>query len=227
MNNYFERLLPIIGTEGLTKLQTSHVVVVGLGGVGGAAVEVLARCGVGKLTLIDFDIVQSSNTNRQIIALTSTHNQLKTEVFKNRVQDINPKAEVILNSVKLTTDNIASVILNDLDYLIDAIDSLDAKCALIKYCQEKNIPFISSMGMALKTDLTQIKIIKMNQTTTDPLARMLRNRLRSEEVSLHFWVVASTEKPREKREGILGSYMPVTFTAGVVAADFVLKQLTK
>lgn len=227
MNNYYERLLPIIGADGLAKLQNAHVAVVGLGGVGGAAVEVLARSGVGKLTLIDFDTVQPSNTNRQIIALTSTHNQLKTEAFQIRLLDINPGAKVVLHSVRLESANLTSVIPPDLDYLIDAIDSLDAKCALIGYCQQKNIPFISSMGMALKTDLTQIKIVKMNQTTTDPLARMLRTRLRSEGVSLNFLVVASTEKPKEKLDGILGSYMPVTFTAGVVAADYVLKQLTK
>lgn len=227
MNNYFERLLPIVGTEGLNRYQNAHVVVVGLGGVGGASVEVLARSGIGKLTLIDFDKVQASNTNRQIIATTETLNHYKTDSFLARIKAICPDTQVEIITERITSENIATLIPKNCTYLIDAIDSLDAKCALIKYCMNHNMKFISSMGMALKTDLTQIRIMKMNQTSTDPLARMLRNKLRAEGVPLNFYVVASTEKPREKLDGILGSYMPVTFTGGVVAADFVLKELLK
>lgn len=226
MNNYFERLIFLFGEKKIQKLHDTKVAIIGLGGVGGAALEVLCRSGVGRVVIVDFDYVEPSNINRQIIASTTVFGKLKTEVFVERLKTINPKLQIIAHAKRLDAFNIDSI-LADVDFVIDAIDDINNKVNLINFCLTKKIPFISAMGMALKTDPKKVQIMKMNQTSNDPLAKALRNKLRKQEIDLDFNVVSSTETPHSLQDGLLGSYMAVTFTAGLLAADYTLKYLIK
>lgn len=226
MNNYFERLIILVGEKKFQKLHDTKVAIIGLGGVGGAALEVLCRSGVGRVVIVDFDYVEPSNINRQIIASTNVFGKLKTEVFVERLKTINPELQIFAHTKRLDAFNIDSI-LADVDFVIDAIDDINNKVNLINFCLTKKIPFISAMGMALKTDPKKVQVMKMNQTSNDPLAKALRNKLRKQEIDLDFNVVSSTETPHSLQDGLLGSYMAVTFTAGLLAADYTIKYLIK
>ena len=158
VQNEFSRTELLIGAEGIDKLQASKVVIVGVGGVGSYAVEALARSGVGKLVLVDDDIVCLTNLNRQIIALHSTIAKSKVEVMKQRILDINPKCDVQTYKTYIKEDNIAEMIDLDTDYVIDAIDTVTSKIALIMWCKAHNINIISCMGTGNKFDPTKFKI---------------------------------------------------------------------
>lgn len=224
MNNYFERFIALFGSERFNRLANALVVIVGLGGVGGAALEVLVRSGVGKVVIVDFDKVEATNINRQIIATTTELGEFKTLAFEKRLKLINPNLQVTIYTEKLSSLNIDKI-LKGADFVIDAIDDLDNKVNIISYCQLNNIPFISAMGMALKIDPLSVKIMKMNQTTYDPLAKALRFKLKQKKINLAFTVVSSTEKPQRAINNVLGSYMAVTFTGGLLAADYTIKYL--
>ncbi|MBS5308144.1 tRNA threonylcarbamoyladenosine dehydratase [Clostridium tertium] len=189
----------LIGNDGLEKLKNSKVMVFGVGGVGSFAVEALTRAGVGTLILLDDDTVCLTNLNRQIHATYGTISKVKVEVMKERILTINRKCNVITHQVFVTPENLAELIPNDVDYVIDAIDTVSAKIALAKYCYEKNINIIASMGTGNKLDPTQFKVADIYDTKVCPLAKVMRYELRKKGVK-NLKVVYSEEKPRRPKD---------------------------
>ena len=166
--------------EGLAKLRQSHICVIGIGGVGSWAVEALARSGIGKITMIDMDDICVTNINRQIHALTSTVATLKTEAMKTRIAEINPECQVEIIDDFISPDNLADYLNRGYDYVIDAIDSVKTKAALIAYCKRNKIRLITTGGAGGQTDPSQIQIADLSKTIQDPLASKVRLLLRKE-----------------------------------------------
>ena len=169
----------LIGSEGLSKLASKHITVVGIGGVGGVCAVMLARAGVEKMKIIDFDKVSASNINRQIIAYNSTIGKLKADVLKNMLLEINENIHLEVISEKLTADNVSSLI-GPTDVVIDAIDSLNDKISLIKFCKTHNINIISAMGAGNRCDIPSFECVDIYKTHNDGLAKVVRRKLREE-----------------------------------------------
>ena len=192
----------LIGKEALDKLRESKVVVMGIGGVGSYTVEALARAGVGKLVLVDDDTVCLTNINRQIIATFKTIGRPKVEVARDRILDINPECEVEIHQTFVTEENINEIITDDVDYVVDAIDTVSSKIALVVYCKSKNINIISSMGTGNKMDPTAFKIADISKTKICPLARVIRCELRKRGIS-DVKVLYSEEEPMKPKIGVI------------------------
>lgn len=212
-----ERLLPLFKETGLNKLKDATVAVVGVGGVGGICAITLARSGVGNIIIQDFDTVEESNINRQIVANYNTIGLSKVDVLYNQIKEINPNCNVIKLNSFFDKDNLDLFSYN-IDYVIDAIDSFDSKCFLIKSCKDRKIKFISSMGAAKKLDPSKVEITKLQKTSYDPLAKKLRNVFKND----NFYVVSSTEQTKCEE---LGSYMGVVSVFGIFLAHHVIMKL--
>lgn len=195
--NWDNRTRRLLGDEGADRLAAASVLVVGVGGVGGYAAEMLARSGVGALTLIDADNVAPSNINRQLIATHSTIGQPKVVLFAERFHDINPSATISAIKDFLTPENVEETVLGShFDYVIDAIDTVAPKVALLECCLRHGIPVISSMGAGGRIDPTKVGYFDLWETREDGLARAVRTRMKKDGVRRKLKVVASTEKPR-------------------------------
>ena len=226
-NNRLERQITLIGEEKTRKLVDSSVMIFGIGGVGSFTAEALARCGVGKLILVDFDTVSISNVNRQLIADTTTVGQKKTAVMAERIRKINPDCTVIEKDVFVNSDN-AKVILSGekLDYVVDAIDNVTAKIAIIQYCKENDISVLSSMGTGNKLDPFKFKIADIEKTLVCPLARVMRRELKVRNIK-KVDVLYSEEEPVVKGERIPASIAFVPSVAGLLIARHVVLNITK
>ncbi|MGL4762335.1 MAG: tRNA threonylcarbamoyladenosine dehydratase [Sarcina sp.] len=194
LNEQLVRTQLLIGEEGIEKLQNSKVIVFGVGGVGSFATEALTRTGIGTIIIVDNDTVDISNLNRQIHATRETVDKVKVEVMKDRMLLINPECNVITKQVFLTADNMSEVIPSDVDYVIDAIDSVTSKLALAEYCYKNDIKIIASMGTGNKLDPSQFKVADIHKTNVCPLARVMRNELKKRRVK-KLKVVYSEELP--------------------------------
>lgn len=197
--NFKTRTGLIIGNEGIEKLQNSNVIVFGVGGVGSFAAEAIARAGVGKMTIVDFDDVDITNINRQIPALHSTVGKYKVDVMKDRILDINPNIDIKAIRAKYTAENSEEILCEEYDYVIDAIDMVTSKIHLIETCVKKNFNIISSMGMGNKLDPTKIVVTDIYKTQMCPLAKVMRKELRDRKIK-KLKVVYSTEQPVELKE---------------------------
>lgn len=219
------RIRMLLGDGAVEKLAAAHVMVVGCGAVGSFAIEALARSGVGTLTLIDFDNVATSNINRQLFALDSTVNQPKVDVACARVHDINP--DIVTHPINMCWDENTDIDARP-DFVIDAIDDVPAKIALYKWCRGHNIPFISSMGAARKTDISQIRVGRISKTTVCPLAAKIRKLVRDMNIG-DFPVVYSTEPANQNTapNRTFGSIITVTGIFGLYMAQFVINEITK
>ena len=187
----------LLQPDGVARLQAAHVLVVGLGGVGGYAAEQLCRAGVGKLTIVDGDTVSESNLNRQLIALRSTVGQPKAMLFRDRFHDINPNCQVTALQEFLRDDRTLELLQADAyDCVVDCIDTVSAKMELVRRCTALGVPIISSMGAANKLDATAFRVADISETDVDPLARIMRKKLRKGGIE-HFKCVFSKEQPRE------------------------------
>jgi tRNA A37 threonylcarbamoyladenosine dehydratase len=222
----FERLRALIPDK-FDLIKTKKVLVVGLGGVGGYAVEALVRSGISDITIVDYDVVDITNINRQIIALHSTIGKYKTEVFRNRINDINPDCSVTVNNMKIDDNNINSLFEKDYDYVVDACDTISVKKELIRICLRKNIKLISSMGTAKKLDPTKLEIVDVRKTSYDPIAKIIRKMVKEEKISKKVWVISSTEKPVDTKDNVLGSTAFVPSTAGLLCAKFIINDIIK
>lgn len=198
MTDRLSRSRLLLGEKAVMRLKKARVMVVGCGAVGGMALEMLARSGVGTLIAVDFDTIHTSNINRQILALSNNIGELKTKIAVDRVHDISPDITVETLNILLNTETLSQIKELRPDFVIDAIDSLNPKALLIETLMRENIPFISSMGAALKTDLSKIERTTMNKTKECPLAFFLRKRLRRRGVPLTFPVVFSSECVSDK-----------------------------
>jgi tRNA threonylcarbamoyladenosine dehydratase len=174
----FTRTHILVGDEGIEKLRNKHVFVAGMGGVGSYCTEALARAGIGRLTLLDHDVVVASNINRQLPALLSTVGQSKAELMAARIADINPDCRVTLLRTFLTLDNVTELVPADSDYVIDCIDSLTCKEALVAESFKRGLKVASSMGAGNRRDATRIKVADIGKTIMCPLAKQMRMRLR-------------------------------------------------
>lgn len=172
----------LLGKDGLEKLKNSTVVVFGIGGVGSFTVEALVRSGVGRLIIVDDDTVCLTNLNRQIIASYDTISKPKVEVMKDRILTINPKCEVITHKTFVDKSNIHEIIDETVDYVVDAIDTVSSKIALIEYCHERDIKIISSMGTGNKLDPTQFQISYLEKTKVCPLAKVMRQEMKKRRI---------------------------------------------
>ena len=220
MEDRYSRTRQLIGEEGLALLKASSVLIVGVGGVGSYAAEAVARAGVGNITLMDGDSVQPSNLNRQLVALTSTIGKNKAEVMAERIRDIDPDTNV--TALARFYEENDSLDLTDFDWVIDAIDSVIAKTALIKTAIDNDVNIVSAMGAAGKFD-TQFKSADISKTSTCPLAKVMRKRLRDIGIE-HLPVVFSEEKP-VPREGVLGTLSYVPGSAGLCLAGYVIRSI--
>ena len=176
----FQRLEYLFGLDGLEKLKNAKVAVVGLGGVGGIAAESLVRSGVGNIIICDFDVIQASNINRQVIANTTNIGMLKTDALEKMLLEINPECHV----TKITEKVSEKLFTYHPDYVIDAIDDLPSKKYLITECLQRKITFISSMGAAKKLDPSKVKVMKLSQTTYDPIAKILRHHFKKQDFTV-------------------------------------------
>lgn len=215
MRESLSRVNLLIGDRAMNKLQSSHIVVVGLGGVGSVTADALARTGVGKLTLIDYDTVARSNINRQIFATEKTVGMLKTQALKDGIKDINPDAKVNILSEKITERTVDNILKLNPDIIVDAVDDIPIKIALIKGAQARKIKIVSSMGAALRIDPTMVRIAQLRKTKTDPVAAKMRKSLPNNKVL----VVYSEEKPyKVGTRDQFGSAMTSTGTFGLFLA---------
>lgn len=231
--NFKTRTGLIIGNEGIEKLQNSNVIVFGVGGVGSFAAEAIARAGVGKMTIVDFDDVDITNINRQIPALHSTVGKYKVDVMKDRILDINPNIDIKAIRAKYTAESSEEILCEEYDYVIDAIDMVTSKIYLIETCVKKNLNIISSMGMGNKLDPTKIVVTDIYKTQMCPLAKVMRKELRDRKIK-KLKVVYSTEQPVELKEKIMngkkitpGSISFVPSVGGLTIASVVVNDLIK
>lgn len=235
MAEWLERTELLLSEQALNKLKSSHVAVFGIGGVGGYVAEALARCGIGSFTLIDNDTVSVSNINRQIIATADTVGKYKTDVMKERILSINPKAEVNVSHCFFLPDTEADFLpLSRYSYVVDAIDTVSAKIALAVSAQEEGFPLISSMGTGNKLDPCRFEVADIFETSVCPLAKVMRRELKTRGVK-KLKVVYSKEEPIKpseqisegKRRAIPGSVSFVPSVAGLIIAGEVIKDLIK
>lgn len=249
---WLDRTILLMGKEAVQSLQSAHVLIAGLGGVGAYAAEMLVRAGIGHLTIVDADTLSETNKNRQLLALDSTLGQEKTVVMARRLLDINPNLQLTTHTTFLNADNIADIIARkpkadeatdsptmspQLNYLVDAIDTLAPKIELISYCVQHGIPIVSAMGAGAKYDATAIKITDISKSYNCPLAYQLRKRLRREKnIKQGVKVVFSMELPddnaielvnEQNKRSIVGtvSYLPAVF--GCLCAQVVINDLRK
>ena len=204
MSNWKERTQILVGEEGLNKLNNSTVLVVGLGGVGAYAAEMICRSGVGKMIILDSDTVNMSNKNSQLVAFESTIGKLKTDVLSQRLLDINPELDIKVIDKYLEEDNreeLFALIGDKIDFVVDAIDNLALKLSLIKYCVNNGYKHVSSMGAGAKYDATKIRIADLSKSFNCPLAYGIRKKLRKDKIYKGFDVVFSEELPN--RDAIL------------------------
>lgn len=226
-NELYNRSRIIYGQEKIDKLKNSSVIICGIGGVGSYVLEALTRVGIGSICIIDKDIVDATNKNRQIIALDSTVGMDKVEVAKKRCIDINKNVNIISikdNISEFNINNIIGSLDNKYDYIVDCVDNVSAKIAIIVYANENNINCISSMGFANKVNPLEIKVDDIYKTSTCPLAKVVRKQLRSKEI-LKQKVVYSTELQVKTETDTLGSVSFVPSVAGLVIASEVVKDI--
>ena len=222
----FERLELLIGKDNVNKLNNTKVLVIGLGGVGGILTETLVRNGIKDITIIDNDIVDITNKNRQIIALDSTVGKNKADVMKERLLDINKDCNITVISEFIDSNNIDLLFNNPVDYVVDACDTVSTKILLIEECLKRNIKILSSMGMGKKTNLSKLKIMDIRKTSYDKIAKVVRKKLRDDGINEKIMVLSSDEEPIDTKENI-GSYSPLTSAAGLLMADYVIKDIIK
>jgi tRNA A37 threonylcarbamoyladenosine dehydratase len=245
MLHQFSRNELAFGKAGLERLQNSTVAVLGIGGVGSFAAEALARSGVGRLILVDKDVIDITNVNRQIHALLSTVGQPKVEMMKQRIMDINPECEVITHQMFYNDETNEKFFEVPLDFVVDASDTITFKIKLIKECRNRKIPFISSMGAANKMDPTRFKIADISKTTHDPIAKVIRTKLRKEGIHKGVPVIFSDESPIVIREDVRKEIVPdentkirkakmppssnafVPSVVGLISASHVVRELIK
>lgn len=203
MLHQFSRCELAVGPDGLEILKNSAVAVLGIGGVGSFTVEALARTGIGKLVLIDKDVVDITNINRQIHATLHTIGQPKTELMKERIAAINPECEVVTMQMFYDESTAEKLFAHKLDYIVDAMDTVTAKIHLIKEAKRRGVPIVSSMGAANKMDPTRFKVADISQTSYDPIAKVIRRELRKDKIYKGVKVVYSKEKPVTIRQDVL------------------------
>ncbi len=225
MQHRFSRFIKIIGEDDFNELSKKSVLVLGCGGVGGFVIESLVRSGIGTLIIVDYDTVDETNINRQIIATSSTIGMKKVDVLEERIKDINPNCSVIKIDKEITENNIFELFNYEIDYFIDACDTIKVKLSVIDECLKRKIKFISSMGTGNKMDPTKLEIVDIRKTVNDPLARIARKYVKDNQIKSKVMVLSSSELPIKTIDKSLGSSAFVPSSAGILIASYVVKML--
>ena len=220
----FSRFEKIVGSDNLDLLQNKSVLILGIGGVGGYVAEALARSNVGTLILVDFDIVDETNINRQIIALKSTIGKKKVDVLESRIKDINEKCNVIKIDKFIDDKNLVDLFEYDIDYFVDACDTMTTKKKVIDECLKRKIKFITSMGTGNKLDPSKLVITDIRKTINDPLARILRKYIKDNKINSKIDVLSSTELPVKTGDRTPGSTSFVPSSAGLLIASYIIRK---
>lgn len=223
----YERTIALIGEDNLNKIKSKNILVLGVGGVGGYAIETLVRSGIQNITIVDYDKIDYSNINRQIIANNTNIGNYKVDEYKKRIKDINKDIKVKIIKEKITKDNINILFEENYDYIIDACDTIIVKKLLIKLCKDKNINLITVCGMGRKLDITKIKISDIKDTSYDPIAKVLRKYVKDEKIKGKVMCVSSIEKPNNTNKDVIASMMPTPSVAGIYAANYILQDIIK
>lgn len=219
----FSRFIKLIGIDKFNVLKDKKVVIIGVGGVGGYALEALVRAGIGNITIVDFDIIDITNLNRQIITNINNIGKYKVDEAKDRALGINKDININIIKDKLKEDNIIDII-KDNDYIVDACDDLNAKKLIIKYALSNKIKFISSMGTGNKFNPELLKITDIRKTSYDKLAKKLRNWVIKEKLKGKIYVVSSIEECK-KCDGVIGSTSFVPAVSGMLCASYVINDI--
>ena len=220
---WLSRLNKILSNDKIDAIRSKTVLIIGIGGVGGHALESIVRMGVNNIILVDNDVVDISNLNRQLISLNSNIGRKKVDVAKERILDINKDCNVITIDKFITHDNILELFNYNIDYIIDACDTVSTKILLIKECLDRNIKIISSMGTGNKFHPEMLEITELKKTSYDPLAKVLRNKFKNEKRKI--WVVSSKEKGISIKDRTPGSTSLVPSTAGILCASYVINDI--
>lgn len=221
------RLQLLIGNENIEKLRTKTILIIGLGGVGSYATESLARSGIGKLILVDKDIIDITNLNRQLMTYHSNIGQNKVDVWEKRIKDINNDIKIKKIKQCILKENIELLFDEKIDFIIDACDTIETKFEIIKQCLQKQIPFISCMGTGKRMDPTQMEITELSKTSYDPLAKVLRKKVRDEKIKGKIPVICSKEQPQKIDSTIIASNSFVPATAGLFCTSYVINKIIK
>lgn len=219
----FDRVISLIGKDKFIELQKVKVLIIGIGGVGGYALETLVRSGINNIDIVDFDKIDESNLNRQIITNIKNIGECKVEEAKKRVLAINPKINVNTYQTCLNKDNLSDILSNNYDYVIDACDTVEVKVELMRLSTIMNFKLISSMGTAKKINASRICITTLDKTNYDPLARVLRKRIKDLKINKKMYVVSTDEKAIECTG--LGSMMMVPAVSGILCAQYVINDI--
>lgn len=221
----FERLIGLIGEEKLKEIERKKVLLIGVGGVGSYALEALIRNGFYDITIVDFDTIDLSNLNRQLITDSTNIGKYKVDEAKKRALLINPNIKIQTINEKLNKENLRNLLSQNFDYIIDACDTLDVKFALMENSLHYSYKLISSMGTAKKIDPTKLEITTLDKTNNDPIARLLRNKVRKAHINKKIYVVSSTEVP--KQINMLGTANLVPSVAGLLCVSFIFNDIVK
>ena len=221
----YERTLALIGEDSLNKIKRKNILVLGTGGVGGYAIETLVRSGIQNITIVDYDKIDYSNINRQVIANSNNIGNYKVNEWEKRIKEINKDIKVKKINEKITKDNINILFEEEYDYIIDACDTIIVKKLLIKLCKEENINLLTVCGMGKKLDITKIKICDIKDTSYDPIAKSLRKYIKDEKIRGKVMCVFSSEKPNNTNKEVIASMMPVPSVAGIYAANYILQDI--
>lgn len=219
----FDRIENLLGKDDFSKFQGKRILIVGIGGVGGIVLEALVRSGFDNITIIDKDVFEISNINRQLMCNIKSINKKKVVVAKKKMKNINPKCKINALFMFLDKDNIQK--LGDFDYIVDTCDTIDTKLELYKYAEKNSIKIISSMGMGKRVDLSKIKIGRLDKTLNDPLAKKIRFLCKQSGINPKIPVVTSSELPKKTKN--ITSMFTVTNTAGILIADYIIKDIIK
>ena len=223
----FNRFKKIITSEAFECLKNKCILVIGVGGVGGYVVESLVRSGIGKIIIVDHDIIDKTNINRQIIALNSTVGKIKVEVLKERILDINPECEVISIKEFIDANNINELLKYNPDFIVDACDTINTKKEIIKLSLNNNIKFITCMGTGNKFDPSKLEITNLEKTLNDPLARILRKWAKDEQINNKILVLNSKELPKKISDRTPGSTSFVPPSAGLLITSYIINIFIK
>ena len=222
----FDRIISFIGEDQFKKIEKKTVCVIGLGGVGGYAVESLVRSGICHILLVDCDKIDITNLNRQLVTTRNNLNQKKTEAWKERILSISPSCEVMVLDLFLDKENIEILSDYSIDYVIDACDTISTKEALIKYCISHHVSIISCMGTGNKLDPSKLEVTEIRKTSYDPIAKKIRKFLRDEGIREKVPVVSSME-PSSSFQGEVPSFVFVPAVAGLLLANYVICDIIK
>ena len=222
----FDREIKLIGIDNYNKIKSKTVAVVGVGGVGGYAVEALVRAGIEDIIIVDYVVVDITNLNRQIIAFQNNIGMYKTDVIKERINNINPNCNVTIINKKLDEFNLNLLFENKIDYLIDACDTVKVKEQLIIECINRNIKHISCMGTGNKLNPELLSITDIRKTNYDPLAKKIRKFVKDNKIKEKVMVISSTEEPK-KIDGVISSISYVPSVAGLLCASYVINDIIK